>query len=241
MGAATGDGLEPGEGVVVPGRAHGAGTHWARPDLCEEALRLGRMLAALAPNEPEVHALAALMELHASRLPARIDASGAPVLLPAQDRTRWDRLLIHRGLTAVARAQLSGLTGPYLLQAQIAACHATAPTAQETTWVRIATLYDELAAVQPSPVVELNRAVAHAHAYGPQVGLALLDPLLTEKSMATYHLLPAVRAELLGRTGRWAEAAQEYDRAASLTANEVERTMMLARGDAAHANAPRTS
>jgi RNA polymerase sigma factor (sigma-70 family) len=207
-----------------------AGDDWVRPALCEEALRLGRILAELAPREPEVHGLVALMELQASRLRARVGPSGEPVLLLDQDRARWDHLLIHRGLAALERAERQdGALGPYTLQAAIAACHARARTAEETDWPRIVALYDALAQVAPSPVVELNRAVAVAMAFGPAAGLELVDALADEPSLASYHLLPAVRADFLTKLGRVDEARAELERAASLTKNARERALLLER------------
>ena len=209
-----------------------AGDDWIRPSLCAEALRLGRILAELAPAEPEVHGLVALMELQASRLRARVNGSGAPVLLLDQDRAGWDRLLIDRGLAALERAQaLDGGLGPYGLQAAIAACHARARTAEETDWVRIAALYDALCQIAPSPVVELNRAVAVAMAFGPAAGLELIDGLAAEPALQAYHLLSSARAEMLVRLGRGADARLEFERAASLTSNERERELLLARRD----------
>jgi RNA polymerase sigma factor (sigma-70 family) len=207
-----------------------AGGDWVRPALCEEALRLGRILAELAPTEPEVHGLVALMEIQASRLRARVGSSGAPVLLLDQDRARWDRLLIHRGLAALERAErLGGVMGPYALQAAIAACHARAATAAETDWSRIVALYDALAQIVPSPVVELNRAVAVGMAFGPAAGLDLVDALVAEPSLKAYHLLPAVRGDLLRKLGRFEEARAEFERAASLTENLVERELLQRR------------
>ena len=207
-----------------------SGGDWMRPALVADALRLGRILAQLAPDEPEVHGLAALMELQASRAAARVDAQGRPVLLLDQDRTRWDRLLIRRGLVALERAEaLGGALGPYALQAGIAACHARAPTADATDWERIAALYDALAQVAPSPVVELNRAVAVAMAFGPAAGLEIADALRGEPSLASYHLLPSVRGDLLAKLGRHAEARAEFERAAELTRNERERDLLLQR------------
>lgn len=207
-----------------------AGDDWMRPSLCEEALRLGRVLAGLAPREPEVHGLVALMELQASRLRARTDAAGEPILLLDQNRARWDRLLICRGLDALARAEaLGGADGPYALQAAIAACHARALTPEDTDWARIAGLYARLAAVAPSPVVELNRAVALSIADGPAAGLALVDALVSEASLKDYHLLPSVRGDLLRKLGRHDEARVEFERAATLTRNERERALLLQR------------
>ena len=210
-----------------------AGDDWVRPALCEDALRLGRILAELAPHEPEVHGLVALMEIQASRLRARVGPSGEPVLLLDQDRRRWDRLLIRRGLAALARAEALGVTpGHYTLQAAIAACHARAHTAEETEWHRIAALYDELARLTPSPVVELNRAVAVAMAEGPAAGLEIVDALRQEPSLERYHLLPSVRADLLFKLGRRDEAREEFERAASLTRNARERDLLLERAAA---------
>ena len=207
-----------------------AGDDWTRPDLCHEALRLGRLLAQLAPAEPEVHGLVALMEIQASRLRARTGPSGEPVLLLDQDRARWDRLLINRGLAALARAeQLGGAHGPYALQAAIAACHARAFRPEDTDWARITQLYGVLAAVLPSPVVELNRAVALSMAYGPQAGLDLVDQLVGEPSLRNYHLLASVRGDLLMKLGRPAEAQAEFERAAELTRNAPERELTAAR------------
>ena len=207
-----------------------AGEDWVRPALCEEALRLGRILAELAPNEPEVHGVVALMEIHASRLRARVGTSGEPVLLLDQDRARWDRLLIGRGLAALERAErLGGAMGPYALQAAIAACHARAATAAETDWPRIVALYDAVAELAGSPVVELNRAVAVGMAFGPAAGLDLVDGLVTEPSLKTYHLLPAVRGDLLRKLGRSEEARAEFERAASLTENVAERKLLRRR------------
>src|SRR2546423_320457 len=204
-----------------------AGADWVRPALCEEALRLGRILAELAPQEPEVHGLVALMEIQASRLRARVGTAGEPVLLLDQNRARWDWLLIRRGLAALARAeQLGGARGPYALQAAIAACHARARTPEETDWARIAALYDALAQLAPSPVVELNRAVALAMAFGPAVGLELVDALTSERSLEGYHLLPSVRGDLLAKLGRNDEARVEFERAASLTRNACGRELL---------------
>jgi len=219
--------------VFNEGYSATAGDDWMRPALCEEALRLGRILAGLAPKEPEVHGLVALMEIQASRAAARIGPSGEPVLLLDQDRSRWDHLLIRRGLAALERAEaLGGALGPYALQAAIAAGHARARTAAETDWDRIVALYDDLARLSPSPVVELNRAVAVAMARGPRAGLDLVDALVAEGSLEAYHLLPAVRGDLLVRLGRSAEARSEFERAASLTRNEAERKLLLARAAA---------
>jgi RNA polymerase sigma factor (sigma-70 family) len=210
-----------------------AGDDWMRPDLCEDALRLGRILAELAPEEPEVHGLVALMEIQASRSKARVDASGAPILLLEQNRALWDPLLIRRGLAALDRAlQKGGEHGPYALQAAIAACHARARTPEETDWSRIAALYGMLADLTPSPVVELNRAVAVGMAAGPAAGLALVDALRGEPSLRSYHLLSSVRGDLLAKVGRLEEARAEFERAASLTQNARERTLLLARAAA---------
>ncbi len=207
-----------------------AGEDWMRPALCEEALRLGRILAELVPGEAEVHGLVALMELQASRMKARTRPSGAPILLMDQNRARWDQLLIHRGLTALERAEkLGGELGPYTLQAAIAACHARAHTPDATDWVRIAALYDALSQVAPSPVVELNRAVALSMAYGPEAGLELVDTLTSEPALMNYHLLPSVRGDLLARLGRFKEARAEFERAAALTQNARERELLLER------------
>jgi RNA polymerase sigma factor (sigma-70 family) len=207
-----------------------AGDYWMRPALCEDALRLGRILAELAPNEPEVHGLVALMEIQASRMRARVGPSGEPVLLLDQNRARWDQLLIRRGLAALTRAEtLGNALGPYTLQAAIAACHARARTPEETDWVRIAALYEALAQLAPSPVVDLNRAVALAMAHGPAAGLEIVDALTTEPSLKNYHLLPGVRGDLLARLGRFAEARAEFERAAALTRNVRERALLLER------------
>ena len=207
-----------------------AGDDWMRPGLCDEALRLGRMLAELAPNEPEVYGLVALMEIQASRSPARVGPEGEPILLLDQDRRRWDQLQVRRGLTALERAErLGGALGPYALQAAIAACHARARTADETDWARIAALYDALGQVAPSPIVELNRGVAVGMAFGPAAGLEIADGLQMEPALASYHLLPAVRGDLLEKLGRDGEAAAEFRRAADLTRNERERTLLRSR------------
>lgn len=207
-----------------------SGEDWMRPGLCDEALRLGRILAELTPDEADVHGLVALMELQASRLHARTDAAGRPVLLMDQDRRRWDPLLIRRGLAALARVEaLGGARGPYALQAELAACHARARTPAETDWPRIVALYDALAQAAPSPVVALNRAVAVGMAYGPQAGLDLADALAADPSLANYHWLPSVRADLLARLGRKAEARDEFERAAGMTRNARERELLLAR------------
>jgi len=216
-----------------------AGDGWMRPQLCEEALRLGRILAELAPQEPEVHGLVALMEIQASRSRARLGASGEPVLLLDQDRARWDHVLIHRGLAALERTEaLGGAYGPYALQAAIAACHARARTAAETDWVRIAALYDALAQLAPSPVVELNRAVAVGMAFGPAAGLELVEALTSDPQLAGYHLLPSVRADFLVKVGRAGEARAEFERAAALTRNERERALLLERAAACSRDAP---
>jgi RNA polymerase sigma-70 factor, ECF subfamily len=223
--------------IFNEGYAATAGESWIRPLLCEEALRLGRVLAELTPQEPEVHGLVALMEIQASRLRARVGPQGEPILLLDQNRAHWDRLLIHRGLTALARAQRPGRgRGPYTLQAAIAACHARARTAEETDWTQIAALYDALAQLTPSPVVELNRAVALGMAYGPAIGLELADLLNADPSLATYHLLPSVRGDLLNKLGRHAEAAAEFQRAAALTQNEKERALLLNRARSAESD-----
>ena len=219
--------------IFNEGYAATAGDHWVRPDLCEEALRLGRVLAGLMPAEPEVHGLVALMEIQASRLRARVGPSGEPVLLLDQDRRRWDRILIGRGLAALERAEgLTGSPGPYTLQAAIAACHARARTADDTDWRRIAALYEALARVAPSPVVELNRAVALGMAYGPAAGLELVDALAGEAALSGYHLLPSVRGDLLAKLGRLDEARAEFERAAALTRNARERALLLDRAAA---------
>jgi RNA polymerase sigma factor (sigma-70 family) len=207
-----------------------AGDDWMRPALCEDALRLGRILAELVPNEPEVHGLVALMEIQASRMRARVGPSGQPILLLDQNRARWDQLLIRRGLAALARAEaLGSALGPYALQATIAACHARARTPEETDWARIAALYDALAQLVPSPVVELNRAVALSMAYGPAAGLEIVDGLTSEPSLKNYHLLPSVRGDLLVKLGRFDEACAEFKRAATLTRNARERALLLER------------
>ncbi len=216
--------------IFNEGYAATAGDDWLRPALCEDALRLGRILAELAPEEPEAHGLVALMEIQASRSRARVGPSGEPILLLDQNRSRWDQLLIRRGLAALQRAeQLGGAHGPYALQAAIAACHARARTGEETDWERIAALYAVLAQVAPSPVVELNRAVAVGMALGPAAGLELVDALRAEPSLKSYHLLPAVRGDLLDKLGRFDEARAEFERAASLTQNVRERTLLLER------------
>jgi len=210
-----------------------AGDDWLRPSLCDDALRLGRILAELATNESEVHGLVALMEIQASRSRARVGPSGEPILLLEQDRSRWDQLLIQRGLAALDRAEKLGTArGPYALQAAIAACHARARTPSETDWRRIATLYETLSHLAPSPVVELNRAVALGMAFGPAAGLELVDALVSEPSLKSYHLLPSVRGDLLFKLGRFAEAQTEFARAASLTRNARERDFLLGRAGA---------
>jgi len=216
--------------VFNEGYSATAGDDWMRPQLCEDALRLGRILAELMPAEPEVHGLVALMEIQASRSRARTKPNGEPILLLEQDRSRWDRLLIRRGLTALDRAErLGGTQGAYALQAAIAACHARAQGAADTDWQRIAALYFALAQLTPSPVVELNRAVAIAMAFGPAAGLALVDTLTSERALENYHLLPSVRGDLLTKLGRFDEARSEFERAAGLTRNERERALLLDR------------
>jgi RNA polymerase sigma factor (sigma-70 family) len=210
-----------------------AGDDWMRPALCEDALRLGRILAELAPNEPEVHGLVALMEIQASRARARVNATGEPILLLEQDRMRWDRLLIRRGLAALARAeQLGGANGPYALQAAIAACHARARVAADTDWKRIASLYADLSQLTPSAVIELNRAVALGMAFGPSTGLALVDTLVNDPALKNYHLLPSVRGDFLMKLERFDEARAEFERAASLTRNARERALLRSRAAA---------
>jgi len=207
-----------------------SGDDWMRPALCEEALRLGRIVAELVPNEPEVHGLVALMEIQASRSKARVNAAGEPVLLLDQDRSRWDRLLIGRGLAALERAdRLGGARGRYAIQAAIAACHARAVTPKDTDWARIAALYDELGRIEPSPVVELNRAVAVSMASGPAAGLELVDALTDDPALKNYHLLPSVRGDLLKKLGRKEEARAEFEKAASITRNARERNLLLER------------
>ncbi len=219
--------------VFNEGYSATAGDDWLRPALCEDALRLGRILAELAPTEPEVHGLVALMEIQASRSRARVGPGGKPILLLDQDRGRWDQLLIRRGLAALARAEkLGGARGPYALQAAIVSCHARARTAAETDWERIVALYDALAELTPSPIVELNRAVAVSMAYGPALGLELVDALTSEPALKSYHLLPSVRADLLVKLGRQVEARPEFERAASLTRNARERELLLDRAAA---------
>ncbi|UHQ19273.1 RNA polymerase sigma factor [Lysobacter sp. KIS68-7] len=219
--------------IFNEGYAATSGEHWMRPTLCEEALRLGRILAAVDPDEADVHGLLALMELQASRLHARTQADGTPILLADQDRMRWDRLYIQRGLASLARAErLGGAGNPYALQAAIAACHARAPTSADTDWARIAALYDTLAQRMPSPVVELNRAVAYAMAFGPQAGLDLADTLVDAPALRDYHLLPSVRGDLLARLGRLREARVEFERAAGLARNEREARLLRERAAA---------
>jgi RNA polymerase sigma factor (sigma-70 family) len=219
-----------------------AGDDWMRPKLCEEAQRLGRILAGLAPEEPEVHGLVALMEIQASRFAARTDASGEPVLLLEQNRARWDQLLIRRGLAALDQAERQAQAhgqplGSYALQAAIAACHARAPTAEETDWLRIVGLYGALAEIAPSPIVDLNRAVALSFAFGPEAGLTLIDAIGAEPALKNYHLLPGVRGDLLVKLGRHREARAEFERAASLTRNERERALLLKRAAECEKNA----
>jgi RNA polymerase sigma-70 factor (ECF subfamily) len=238
LGARLGSVLEVVYLIFNEGYSATAGDDWMRPSLCNEALRLGRILAGLMQKEPEVHGLVALMEIQASRIRARTGPGGEPVLLLEQDRSRWDRLLIARGLAALKRAEAVGPFGRYALQAAIAACHARARTAAETDWIRIAALYDALSQLAPSPVVELNRAVALTMAFGPQAGLELVDTLLEEPSLQGYHLLPSVRGDLLARLGRYAEAHAEFTRAVSLTRNERERQLLRARAAACAWGAP---
>ena len=219
--------------VFNEGYSATAGDEWVRPALCDDALRLARILAELAPQEPEVHGLVALLEIQASRLRARVGPRGEPVLLADQDRTRWDQLLIRRGLAALERAeQLAGALGPYALQAAIAACHARAHTPEETDWTRITALYDALAQLTQSPVVEVNRAVAYTMAFGPAAGLEIADALLSEPALANYHLLPTVRGDFLAKLGRFEEARSEFERAAALTRNARERDLLRARAAA---------
>jgi len=219
--------------VFNEGYSATAGDDWVRPPLCEEALRLGRILAGLTPGEPEVHGLVALMEIQASRLKARVGPGGEPILLLDQDRGRWDQLLIRRGLAALERAeQLAGALGPYALQAAIAACHARARTAEETDWTRISALYDALTQLTQSPVVELNRAVAYSMAFGPAAGLEIADALTSEPALASYHLLPSVRGDFLFKLGRFDEARGEFQRAAALTHNTRERALLRGRAAA---------
>jgi RNA polymerase sigma factor (sigma-70 family) len=216
--------------VFNEGYSATAGDDWLRPALCEDALRLGRILAELVPNEAEVHGLVALMEIQASRAKARVGPSGEPILLLEQNRAHWDRLLIHRGLAALERAQrIGGQKGTYAIQAEIAACHARAATNEETDWARIAGLYGELGEIAPSPVVELNRAVAVSMAFGPEAGLELVNPLQNDPAMRSYHLLPSVRGDLLKKLGRREEARAEFERAAAITRNARERNLLLER------------
>jgi RNA polymerase sigma-70 factor, ECF subfamily len=216
--------------IFNEGYAATAGEEWMRPTLCEEALRLGRILAELAPLEPEVHGLIALMEIQASRAAARVGPSGQPILLLDQDRGRWDQLLIRRGFAALERAEgLGGALGPYALQAAVAACHARARSAGETDWVRIVALYDALAQLAPSPVVDLNRAVAVSMAFGPDAGLEIVDELSIDSRLSSYHLLPSVRGDLLEKLGRFEEARIEFSRAAALAKNARERSLLLGR------------
>ena len=216
--------------VFNEGYSATSGEDWMRPALCEDALRLGRILAELVPNEPEVHGLVALMEIQASRSRARVGPTGEPILLLEQDRGRWDQLLIRRGLAALQRAEeLGGVLGPYGLQAAIAACHARARTAAETDWEQIAALYETLGQLTPSPIVELNRAVAVSMAFGPAAGLELIDKLISEPSLKAYHLLPSVRGNFLFKLQRFAEAQEEFERAATLTQNARERELLLDR------------
>jgi predicted RNA polymerase sigma factor len=210
-----------------------AGTDWVRPSISEDAVRLGRVLAELVPTEPEVHGLVALMEIQASRFAARVGPDGEPILLLDQNRARWDRLLISRGLAALARAEeLGGGHGPYALQAAIAACHARAASAEDTDWAKIAGLYAVLGAVSPSPIVDLNHAVAVGMAFGPQAGLDLIEVLVEEGALEGYHLLPSVRGDLLAKLGRLDEARAEFERAAELTRNSRERDFLLDRASA---------
>ena len=219
--------------VFNEGYSATAGDDWVRPALCEDSLRLARILAELAPDEPEVHGLVALMEIQASRLHARVDPEGAPVLLLAQDRSRWDQLLIRRGLAALARAERgAGTLGPYGLQASIAACHARARAAEDTDWAGIAALYDALSQLTPSPVVELNRAVAYGMAFGPAAGLEIADAVMNEPALGAYSLLPSIRGDLLEKLGRFEDARAEFTRAASLTRNTRERASLLSRAAA---------
>jgi RNA polymerase sigma factor (sigma-70 family) len=228
--------------IFNEGYAATAGEDWMRPALCQEALRLGRILAEIDPTAPEVHGLVALMELQAARVPARVNASGEPILLLQQNRTLWDQLLIRRGLAALARAEsFDGPLGPYTLQGAIAACHARARTAEQTDWPRIVALYDALHEVQPSPVVALNRAVAVSMAYGPAAALEIVDGLRSESRLRDYHLLPSVRGDLLERLGRLEEARAEFSHAASLASNARERSLLLERMTACDRHAGRVN
>jgi len=225
--------------VFNEGYAATAGDDWVRPALCEDALRLGRVLAELVPEEPEAHGLVALMEIQASRLKARVGPRGEPILLLEQDRGRWDHLLIQRGLTALKRAErLGGSLGPFTLQAAIAACHARARSAEQTDWTRITALYDALGQLTPSPIVELNRAVAYAMAFGPRAGLEIVDRLTSDPALEAYHLLPSVRGDLLAKLGRFPEARAEFERAAALTQNRPERDLLRARAAECASRAP---
>ena len=216
--------------IFNEGYAATAGDDWLRPGLCEDALRLGRILAELAPTEPEVHGLVALMEIQSSRSRARVGPSGEPILLLDQNRAQWDQLLIRRGLAALERAdKLGAKRGPYAIQGAIAACHARARIPEETDWASIVELYDQLAQLIPSPVIELNRAVAVGMAFGPQAGLELVDMLTSDTALANYHLLPSVRGDLLKKLGRLDEARSEFERAATLTRNAPERELLLQR------------
>jgi len=227
--------------IFNEGYAATAGEDWMRPALCDDALRLGRILAGLVPNEPEVHGLVALMEIQASRVRARVSPTGEPILLLDQDRTRWDHVLIRHGLAELERAEaLGGSLGPYALQAAIAACHARALAADQTDWSRIAALYDALAQLNPSPVVELNRAVAVSMAFGPAAGLEIIDVIANEPALKSYHLLPTVRGDLLDKLARYTEATAEFTRAAALTQNARERTLLLDRAAKSAANATAT-
>jgi predicted RNA polymerase sigma factor len=223
--------------IFNEGYAATAGDDWVRPELCQDALRLGRILAGLTPGEPEVHGLVALMEIQASRLRARVGPAGEPILLLDQDRARWDYVLVGRGLVALERAfETGGALGPYVLQATIAACHARARTPEETDWERIVALYDALAQLAPSPVVELNRAVAVGMAFGPAAGLEAVDELMAEPSLRGYHLLPSVRGDLLEKLGRLDEASAEFERAAAQTRNAPVRSLLLERAGRRGAN-----